>query len=30
MGYEYVLIDALWDTNIGYDKMEELAKYARS
>ena len=30
MGYEYVLVDALWDANIGYDKMEELAKYARS
>lgn len=30
MGYEYVLIDALWDTNIGYEKMEELARYAES
>ena len=24
MGYEYVLVDALWDKNIGYIKMEEL------
>lgn len=30
MGYEYILIDALWDTNIGYDKMEELINYAHS
>jgi hypothetical protein len=30
MGYEYILIDALWDTNIGYERMEELIKYARS
>ncbi len=30
MGYEFVLIDALWDTNIGYEKMEELARYAES
>lgn len=30
LGYEYVLIDALWDENIGYDKIEELAKYAAS
>ena len=30
MGYEYCLVDALWDTQIGYDRMEELAKYARS
>ena len=28
MGYEYVLVDALWDTNIGYDGIERLAKYA--
>jgi hypothetical protein len=30
MGYEYILIDALWDTNIGYEKMEELISYAHS
>lgn len=30
MGYEYILIDALWDTNIGYEKMEELIDYANS
>ncbi len=28
MGYEYVLIDALWDTNIGYEGIERLAAYA--
>ncbi|MBQ7156712.1 MAG: glycoside hydrolase family 97 catalytic domain-containing protein [Bacteroidaceae bacterium] len=30
MGYEYVLIDALWDTNIGYEKMEQLVRYAKT
>lgn len=30
LGYEYILIDAWWDKNIGYDKMEELIKYAKS
>ena len=30
MGYEYVLIDAGWDKNIGYDRMEQLVKYAWS
>lgn len=30
MGYEYILIDALWDANIGYEKMEELIDYAHS
>lgn len=30
MGWEYLLVDALWDTNIGYDRMEELSKYAQS
>ena len=30
MGYEYCLVDAAWDTNIGYDRMEELSKYAQS
>ncbi|WP_201982367.1 glycoside hydrolase family 97 protein [Hymenobacter rubidus] len=29
MGWEYCLVDALWDTQIGYDKMAELAAYAR-
>lgn len=30
MGYEYVLIDANWDKNIGYERMAELIKYAES
>lgn len=30
MGFEYILIDAHWDENIGYDKMEELVQYAQS
>ena len=30
MGYRSVLIDALWDVQIGYAKMEELARYGRS
>lgn len=30
MGYEYILVDAGWDKNIGYDGMEKLARYARS
>ena len=29
MGWRSVLIDALWDVQIGYDKMEELARYGR-
>ncbi len=28
LGYEYILIDALWDINIGYDRMEKLIEYA--
>ena len=28
MGYEYTLVDAYWDKNLGYDKMEELIQYA--
>lgn len=28
--YPYILIDALWDQNIGKAKMQELIKYARS
>lgn len=30
MDYEFILIDAWWDENIGYEKMEELVEYARS
>lgn len=30
MSYQTVLVDALWDTQIGYPKMEELAKYGKS
>lgn len=30
MGYNTVLVDALWDTQIGYKKIEELAKYGAS
>ena len=30
MGYEYCLVDAAWDANIGYSRMEELSKYAQS
>lgn len=30
MGYQTVLIDALWDVQIGYDKMEQLAQYGKS
>jgi len=30
LGYEFVLIDNWWDTRIGRDKIEELAKYAQS
>jgi len=30
MGYEYILMDALWDKNIGKERMEELVRYARS
>lgn len=30
MGYEYVLIDGLWDKQIGYNKMPEIIKYAQS
>ena len=29
MGYRSVLIDALWDVQIGYEKMEELARYGK-
>ena len=30
MGYEYVLVDALWDEKVGYDKIEELSNYAQT
>ena len=30
MGYQTVLIDALWDKQIGYDKIAELAAYGKS
>ena len=30
MGYRSVLVDALWDKQIGYKRMEELARYAKS
>ena len=30
MGYRSVLIDALWDKQIGYEKMAELSRYAQS
>ena len=28
--WEYILMDALWDTNIGKDKMKQLIKYANA
>ncbi len=30
MGWRYTLIDALWDQQIGHDKVRELADYART
>ncbi|MCB0744501.1 MAG: glycoside hydrolase family 97 catalytic domain-containing protein [Ignavibacteriae bacterium] len=30
MNWEYCLIDALWDTQIGYEKIKELADYAKT
>ena len=30
MGWRSVLVDALWDTQIGYEKMAELSRYAQS
>lgn len=30
MGWDTVLVDALWDTQIGYDGIEELARYGKS
>ncbi len=30
LNFEYILIDAWWDRNIGYERMEELIRYAKS
>ncbi|MBS1662648.1 MAG: glycoside hydrolase family 97 catalytic domain-containing protein, partial [Bacteroidetes bacterium] len=30
MGYEYILMDALWDKNLGKERVVELIKYAES
>lgn len=30
MGWQTILVDALWDTQIGHNKIEELAKYGKS
>lgn len=30
MGYRTVLVDALWDTQVGYERLEELARYAKN
>ena len=30
MGWEYCLIDTMWDTQIGYGKIKELAEYAKT
>lgn len=30
MGWQYCLIDALWDKQIGYEKVKELADYAKT
>lgn len=30
MSWEYCLVDADWDTKIGYDKIKELAEYAKT
>ena len=30
LGWEYILMDALWDKNIGKEKMKELIQYAKS
>lgn len=30
MGYEYILVDALWDDRLGYDGVEKLSQYAQS
>ena len=30
LGYRSVLVDALWDTQIGYDRIAELSRYAKA
>ncbi|HDR50982.1 MAG TPA: glycoside hydrolase family 97 protein [Mariniphaga anaerophila] len=30
LDFEFILVDAWWDANLGYDKTEELIRYARS
>src|SRR5699024_2129413 len=30
LGYEFILVDAFWDEQIGYDRMKKLVDYARS
>lgn len=30
LGYSFILVDAWWDRNIGYERMEELISYAKS
>ncbi len=30
MGWQYTLVDALWDVQIGYPKLEELVAYAKA
>lgn len=30
MGWEYILIDALWDNQVGYDRVEKLVEYAHT
>jgi hypothetical protein len=30
LNFEYILVDAWWDTRIGYERMDELIRYARS
>ena len=30
LGYRSVLVDALWDTQIGYDRIAELSRYAKT
>lgn len=30
LGYEFILVDAFWDENIGYDRMKDLVDYAQS
>jgi hypothetical protein len=30
LDFEFILVDAWWDANLGYEKIEELIRYARS